>query len=218
MRQKRYYTAVGSRKTPTEFVPQMCSLSKRMRELGWVFRSGKADGADAIFQTGVQMTQAADWDGQYGEVYKAWNNFNTNPNSLMPFETESGYKLYNWWDIVVTDESLIVQAEEIVSELHPFWKAEKDAIAAGEPLERTMSKGAKSLHTRNVFQVLGKDLKSPSEFLVCYATVDKQGVPKGGTRTAWMIAQKYDIPCFNFATQSKESIYLQIKEIIDSNG
>jgi len=210
----RSYTAVGSRATPGEFVSPMASLAKRLRELGWRFRSGKADGSDAIFQLGAQMSMKADLEGKYGEVYKAWKSFNTNPNPLLPYETETGYKLYNWWDIVVEDKGLIAQAEEIVSEIHPFWKAEKDAIAAGKPLAKTMSQGAKSLHTRNVFQVLGKDLKSPSEFLVCYAPVDKQGIPKGGTRTAWMIAQKYGIPCFNFATQSKEEIYAAIKEII----
>lgn len=210
----RYYTAVGSRDTPVEFVPSMGGLSRRMRELGWVFRSGKADGADAIFQMGAQASLAADLEGKYGEVYKAWESFNTESNPLLPFETDSGYKLWPWWDIVVKDKELIAKAEDIVSELHPFWKAEKDAIAAGKPLDKTMSKGAKSLHTRNVFQVLGKDLNNPSEFLVCYATVDKQGVPKGGTRTAWVIAQKYEIPCFNFAVQSKEEIYAGIKEII----
>lgn len=211
----RSYTGVGSRNTPGEFFSPMASLARRLRQLGWRFRSGKADGSDAIFQVGAQMSLAADVEGKYGEVYKAWPSFNTNPNRLLPFETESGYKLYDWWDIVVEDKQLIAQAEEIVSEIHPFWKAEKDAIAAGKPLAKTMSKGAKSLHTRNVFQVLGRDLKSPSEFLVCYAPVDKQGIPKGGTRTAWMIAQKYGIPCFNFATQSKEEIYEAIKEIIN---
>lgn len=212
----RSYTAVGSRNTPGEFFSPMASLSKRLRELGWRFRSGKADGSDAIFQVGAQTVMKADLEGIYGEVYKAWHNFNTNPNPLLPFETESGYKLYNWWDIVIEDKALISQAEEIVSEIHPFWKAEKDAIAAGKPLKETMSRGAKSLHTRNAFQVLGKDLKSPSEFLVCYAKVDKYGIPKGGTRTAWMIAQQYGIPCFNFAIQSKEEIYEAIKEIIDA--
>lgn len=214
----RYYTAVGSRETPLEFVAPMGSLSKRLRGLGWVFRSGKADGADAIFQTGAQMALMADVKGVYGEVYKAWHSFNTDSNSFLPFETPSGYKLWPWWDIVVTDKELISKAEDIVSEIHPFWKAEKEAIAKGEPLERTMSQGAKSLHTRNVFQVLGKDLKTPSEFLVCYAKVDKQGVPKGGTRTAWMIAKEFNVPCFNFAIQSKEEIYQAVKEIIENNG
>lgn len=212
----RYYTAVGSRNTPTEFISPMANLSRRLRELGWVFRSGKADGADAIFQTGAQISLAADLEGKYGEVYKAWESFNTESNSILPFVTESGYTLWPWWDIVIKDKELISKAEDIVSEIHPFWKAEKDAIAAGKPLEKPMSKGAKSLHTRNVFQVLGRDLNSPSEFLVCYAPVDKHGIPKGGTRTAFVLAQQYDIPCFNFATQSKEEIYSSIKGIIDA--
>lgn len=207
----RYYTAVGSRKTPAEFVPAMAGLSRRLRELDWVFRSGKADGADAIFQIGAQTSKVADLEGKYGEVYKAWQRFNTNLDSLEPFVTESGYKLYPWWDIVVKDKSLVLKAEDIVSDLHPLWKAEKE----GKEIAKPLSNGAKALHTRNVFQVLGKDLQTPSEFLVCYAEVDKHGIPKGGTRTAFVLAQKYNIPCFNFAVQNKEEIYAGIKEIID---
>lgn len=212
----RYYTAVGSRKTPVEFVPVMAGLSRRLRELGWVFRSGKADGADAIFQMGAQTSKAADLEGKYGEVYKAWQSFNTNKSPLQPFVTDSGYNLWPWWDITVTDKELIAKAEEIVSEIHPFWKAEKEALAKGEELEHVMSKGAKALHTRNVFQVLGRDLETPSEFLVCYAPVDRYGIPKGGTRTAYQLAMQNGIPCFNFANQSKEEIYEAIKEIVNA--
>lgn len=194
----------------------MMGLSKRLRELEWVFRSGKADGADAIFQCGVQICKFEDPEGIYGEVYKAWDKFNTSETPGEPFTTESGYVLQDTWDIVIKDKNLLQKAEEIVSEIHPFWKAEKDAIAAGKPLEKPMSRGAKSLHTRNVFQVLGKDLETPSEFLVCYAPVDKNGIPKGGTRTAWMIAQEFNIPCFNFAVEPKEEIYQSIKEIVNA--
>lgn len=196
----RHYTAVGSRKTPVEFVAPMVALSKRLRELGWVFRSGKADGADAIFQTGAQMALDKDLEGIYGEVYKAWEKFNTNDYPYAPYVTESGYTLWNWWDIVVTDKYLINLAEERVSEIHPAWDK--------------LSRGAKALHTRNVFQVLGKDLCTPSEFLVCYAEVDKYKIPKGGTRTAFVLAKENGIPCFNFAIQSKEEIYSGIKEIV----
>ncbi len=196
----KYYTAVGSRKTPAEFVPAMANLSRRLRELGWIFRSGKADGADAIFQTGVQTVMMADTEGIFGEVYKPWNKFNTGPNAMQPYVTESGYKLWGWWDIVISDKSIIAEAQDRVSALHPAW----DKLSAG----------AKALHTRNVFQVLGKDLCTPSEFLVCYAPVDKYGIPKGGTRTSFILAKENGIPCFNFATENKEDIYQNIKEII----
>jgi len=44
---------------------------------------------------------------------------------------------------------------------------------------------AKKLHGRNVKQVLGDDLKTPSDFLLCWT---KEGKDVGGTRTAIVLA------------------------------
>lgn len=54
-------------------------------------------------------------------------------------------------------------------------------------------------HTRNVFQVLGADLRSPSSFLVCWAPWDPRsaGDVTGGTRTAVRLARSFGIPVFN---------------------
>ena len=65
-------------------------------------------------------------------------------------------------------------------------------------------KGIKS--TRNVYQVLGLDLKTPSCVLFCYAqpTKNRQGVVtgvKGGTNTTVQLAMKHDIPIYNFYLQ-----------------
>ena len=74
-------------------------------------------------------------------------------------------------------------AHNLLKEVHPAYEK--------------LSQGALKLHLRNVNQVLGEDLNTPSDFLICWAKTDKQGNPTGGTRTAWMIAKKYNIPCFN---------------------
>lgn len=66
--------------------------------------------------------------------------------------------------------------------------------AHGKPDKLT--KGGIALHTRNVFQVLGQDLQSPSKVLICYSKPTSTGV-SGGTNTAWILAQRYGIPCFN---------------------
>ena len=73
------------------------------------------------------------------------------------------------------------EAEKIASEVHPAWDA--------------LSQGAKKLHSRNVYQVLGYDLKTPVKFVACYT---KDGIIKGGTATAINLAQKYNIPIFNY--------------------
>lgn len=50
------------------------------------------------------------------------------------------------------------------------------------------------LHARNVYQVLGKDIKTPSKFLICWTF---KGQKVGGTRTAIRLAENYNIPVLN---------------------
>lgn len=106
---------------------------------------------------------------QNKEIFIAWSGFSGRK------ETEEG--------VYCLKGEIVQQAGLIASSVHPSWDR--------------LSRGAKGLHSRNCFQVLGKDLKSPSKFLVCWAEVDKHGVPKGGTRTAWVLATQNNIPCYN---------------------
>lgn len=82
-------------------------------------------------------------------------------------------------------------AVEIASNIHPAWNR--------------LGRGAKALHTRNVYQVLGLDLNTTSKVLFCYAqpTKNKQGLAgvKGGTNTAVQLAMKNNIPIYNFYLQ-----------------
>lgn len=62
------------------------------------------------------------------------------------------------------------------------------------PVFDTLSSGAKKLMARNVYQVLGYDLKTPSEFILCWT---KNGKLKGGTSQAIRIANDYGINVIN---------------------
>lgn len=148
----------------------MGRLAARLEEQGYILRSGAADGADSAFEAGV-------FNDTNKEIYIAWNGFSNRT------DREEG--------VYCLKGEVVQQAEKIASTLHPAWDTLKKD---GTPV---VSRGAKALHTRNVFQVLGQDLASPSKFLVCWAEVDKQGIPKGGTRTTWQLAVQYSIPCFN---------------------
>ena len=87
----------------------------------------------------------------------------------------------------------VAQAEEMASSIHPAWER--------------LSRGARGLHSQNIFQCLGATLDVPSKFLICYAEVDKHGTPKGGTRTAWECAKRNNIPCFNlFFEEDRERL------------
>jgi hypothetical protein len=71
--------------------------------------------------------------------------------------------------------------------------------AANHPAWNKCSEGAKKLHTRNVYQVLGPGLgivsqETMSKFIVCWT---KDGKASGGTGQALRIAERYNIKIFN---------------------
>lgn len=78
-------------------------------------------------------------------------------------------------------------ALELASVYHPAWHRCSDY--------------AKKLHARNGFQVLGSDLKSPSEFVCCWT---KDGKASGGTGQAIRIAEDRGIPVFNLHDATAE--------------
>jgi len=85
--------------------------------------------------------------------------------------------------IVVSETSEIYfEAEDIAKQVHPAW--------------RKLTQGGRRLHTRNVFQVLGRDLETPSRFVVAWT---RGGKLIGGTATALSIAMNHNIPIFNLA-------------------
>lgn len=51
-----------------------------------------------------------------------------------------------------------------------------------------------NLMARNCYQVLGKDLKTPSDFIICWTP---DGKASGGTGQAIRIADHYNIPVYN---------------------
>lgn len=168
------YTGVGSRETPEEVLELMQAIAYKLAGRGYTLRSGGADGADKAFQDGW-WDNYQDTPSERGrskaEIYIAWSGFN-------------GLKPGMYGDsIIIPSGVLSDKAFDIAATIHPAWDK--------------CSQGAKSLHSRNVFQVLGKNLDSPSKFLIAYAKTNKDGVPQGGTATAIKLAEKYNIPCFN---------------------
>lgn len=160
--QTKFYTGVGSRETPLVIQKIMFLLARKYGKLGYVGRSGSAEGADLAFETGAISVGAG------FHSYLPWSGFNK--------------KYPDNRHILVTDSGLLQKAESIVRSIHPCYDK--------------LSRGAKTLHTRNVFQVLGHDLNTPSEFLVCYSKPTNKGL-SGGTNTAWMLALRHGIPCYN---------------------
>jgi len=78
------------------------------------------------------------------------------------------------------------EAIELASKYHPNWQA--------------CSQGARKLHGRNSEILLGKDLNTPVEMVICWTP---KGLITGGTGLALRIAQDRNIPIFNLATCDK---------------
>lgn len=61
-----YYTGIGSRETPQDIGQFMVGLAGHLSELGYILRSGAADGADSYFESGALRK----------EIYLPWRGFN----------------------------------------------------------------------------------------------------------------------------------------------
>lgn len=82
-----------------------------------------------------------------------------------------------------TDEVMAIAAK-----FHPAWGA--------------CSSGARKMHARNVYQVLGDDLRTPSKFVVCWT---KRGEGGGGSGQAIRIARAHGVPAFDMGLEGVQA-------------
>ena len=138
------------------------------------------------------------------EIYVPALWFRTRPYNDEPARKPTPF------DIVGVSE----EASRIAESVHPAWKFLKDF--------------PKKLHTRNVYQVLGKDLKHPSDLLVCWtndgcnseATSSRD---TGGTRTAIVLADRNGVPVFNLRNDKdyqmvKQRLEKEIQQLFENNS
>lgn len=81
------------------------------------------------------------------------------------------------------------KAYELASTIHPYW--------------HNCSQAAKKLHSRNCYQILGKDLSTPSNFVLCWTpdgceSSETRTSRTGGTGQAITLASLNNIPIINF--------------------
>jgi hypothetical protein len=157
----KYYTGIGSRKTPPEILDIMQKIGFKLAKMGWTLRSGGTIGANTAFYMGAR--QACGQAGNKIEIYR--------PEHIEQFETGQ-------------------QALEIAEKYHPYWN--------------NLNYYVKKLHGRNTFQILGKNLNTPSKFVICWTpdgckTHMMRSRTTGGTGTAISIANKRKIKIYNLA-------------------
>jgi len=70
------YTGIGSRSTPAEVLSIMSQVARQLAALGWILRSGAAEGADAAFERGCDEARG------HKEIYIPWAGFNGSTSNL----------------------------------------------------------------------------------------------------------------------------------------
>ena len=92
------------------------------------------------------------------------------------------------------------EARKIASHYHPRWNILSDV--------------GREFHARNVYQILGQDLVTPSDFVLCWTP---GGRVVGGTGQALRIAHDHNIPILNFATDDDDYISNFILKLAERN-
>ena len=181
-----YYTGVGSRDISVDESTLIMDIARYLADQGITLRSGGAGGSDSSFEEGSLLSNNPD----LREIYTPWRSFRC-PRVGNVYHTLEEYPSPNY------KISL-----SVARDIHPYWDK--------------MSNGGRLLHQRNIHQVMGKDLTNPekSKFLLACSDSDKAGVPRGGTRTAWVLAARNDIPCFNIRDKTKA----EVENFLDSIG
>ena len=165
------------------------NVCMRLAQLGVTFTSGLCElGMDGIAQKAY--SKAVDLglakESQF-EVYVA-DQYNIRRSTLPRRHLA-----------IVRNKDLISETERIASEVHPAWDR--------------CNEWARGMHSRNCHQILGYDLKSPVDAVICWTP---NGAVVGGTSTAIRISMKYNIPVFNLGVSDKKSVLNDIKNFLES--
>ncbi|QXV74697.1 hypothetical protein PP749_gp024 [Rhizobium phage RHEph22] len=163
------YAGIGSRDTPKEVCEQMTNIAQVLDGMGWTLRSGGATGADTAFADGASFAQY--------EEYIPWHKFSPERIGVEPIKLNQTNEIYDlaahYWDKYPKEMSDYVRCD---------WVNLKDTT--------------KLMMMRNVHQILGLDLHTPSRAVICWTP---NGAMKGGTSFAMWIAMWHSIPIFNLA-------------------
>lgn len=166
------YAGIGSRKTPKEVCEQMTHIASVLDGLGWTLRSGGAKRADQAFADGASAFQY--------EEYIPWYNFSPPRIGVEPILLDQNTTVYDLAQM--------------------YWDSRPEGVDEGRYCDwASLRDTTKLFMMRNVHQIFGKDLHTPSKAVICWT---ENGAMKGGTSFAMWIAMQHQIPIFNLADSS----------------
>ncbi len=180
----KYYAGIGSRDTPRLVLDVMADFAGKAAEKHWCLRSGNAEGADQAFHQGSLVH-----DGEV-EIYLPWPKFNSD---FLRTTCQPGMRRPYIQDYPTA------RAIEMAVNRFPWVGNLKESVI--------------SLVSRNMHQILGKNLDSPVSFVICWAPILNATTVRGGTNYAVQIAHDWSIPVKNLILpQDMKWALAQIKQ------
>lgn len=175
---RRFGAIVGSRETPEDALLMLEDIGEAMCDSGVAVTSGDADGAD--FRGVLGAMRSPSWSLVGARVFLPWG-FMKYPQTNRTRQADG----HIYFD---------------ASKFENYEEAQAIAFKARGSFEG-LGRGGISMHTRNAYQVLLDDLKTPVAAVFCWAKpVGKLGKVSGGTNTAVQIALSHQVPVINLAT------------------
>ena len=174
-----YFTGIGSRKIGKSFDSiYLAKLASYFAKEGFIVRHGDAVGSDRIFRDEFRNRGKQ-------EIYIPWKSFIDDYD----YSADMGDCVLgeiNVYCISDYDKKSIKEINHILKECGLYFKKESTT----------------KLVQRNVLQVLGKDLQTPSEFVICWTPDGAESLKDiskdtGGSRVAIGVADLFDIPVYN---------------------
>lgn len=174
------YAGVGSRDISEDERLRCTNLGAYLRANGVALNSGHADGADIAFEEGARISVELLHKPPDDVMFLPYAGFNKAKN-IKTFIDSGSYVVPEFNERVV----------ELVTQVVPYLNNLK--------FDKKTGRVSFTYHAflRNGYQVMGRDLDTPVDFLVACSDWDGKGSVKGGTRVAWDLATCMGIPCFN---------------------
>ena len=191
------YAGIGSRETSIDIQKEMYKIAKELESIGYVGQSGGAIGADKAFEGANQP-----WEKEDGTV-AGTKEFTKSKSNVTKWAKYSDGKNIASKFVVFKSSDSNDKVRNIAKEIHP----KKQELSEKDGLD---------LHARNTFQVFGKNLDTPVDFVLFYAQEQKDSIrPKGGTGQAVEMARLKGIPTINMSDKNWRE---QLDNVLNKNN
>ena len=181
------FTIIGNRDAPEYERVKYLPVVRSLLLAGHTGRSGGAEGMDAVLTEVVETLLKEGHIEIKAEIYLPKKCFNGLTSGDLNGRVMNASEFSN-----------LPEATELASKLHVAWYY--------------CNAWSRSLHSRNMYEIKGKDLNTPADFVLSYAKTNRNGAIMRGTATAAALATSLNIPIFNSYVTPFDGIYDFLKE------